>query len=152
MYTDPRVIDLVTTALHPVRIHVREDAEAWKKVGLELGVQWTPTVLILDSAGVERHRIEGFLPADDFLAQVSLGLAKVAFSGNDFAVAERRYRDIVEKHPGTETAPEALYWAGVSKYKSTNDPGALRDTARAFTERYQDSSWAKKSSVWKGSA
>lgn len=149
MYTDPRVIDLVTTALHPVRIHVREDAEAWKKVGLELGVQWTPTVLILDSAGVERHRIEGFLPADDFLAQVSLGLAKVSFSRNDFADAERRYRDIVEKHPDTETAPEALYWAGVSKYKNTNDPAALRDTARAFGERYQESSWAKKSSVWK---
>lgn len=149
MYTDPRVIDLVTTEFHPVRIHVREDAEAWKKVGLELGVQWTPTVLILDSAGVERHRIEGFLPADDFLAQVSLGLAKVAFSRNDFADAERRYRDIVEKHPDTETAPEALYWAGVSNYKASNDPAALRDTAKAFTQRYQESSWAKKSSVWK---
>ena len=149
MYPDPRVIDLITTEFHPVRIHVREDAEAWKKVGLELGVQWTPTVLILDSAGVERHRIEGFLPADDFLAQVSLGLAKVSFSRNDFADAEHRYRDIVEKYPDTETAPEALYWAGVSKYKNTNDPAALGDTARAFGERYQDSSWAKKSSVWK---
>ena len=46
--------------------------------------------------------------------------------------------------------PEALYWAGVSRYKGTNDPTALKDTARAFTERYQESSWAKKSSVWKG--
>ena len=149
MYTDPRVIDLVTTSLHPVRIHVREDADAWKRIGGELGVQWTPTILILDSAGLERHRIEGFLPADDFLAQVALGLAKVAFSRSDFADAERRYRAIVETYPNTETASEALYWAGVSKYKASNDPTALQDTAKAFTQRYQDSSWAKKSSVWK---
>ena len=150
MYPDPRVADLIATAFHPVRVHVREDAEAWKSLGGELGVQWTPTVLILDAAGVERHRIEGFLPADDFLAQVSLGLAKAAFSRSDFADAEQRYRAIVETYPDTETAAEALYWAGVSKYKGTNDPTALRDTARAFGERYQESSWAKKASVWRG--
>lgn len=150
MYTDPRVIDLITTSFHPVRIHVREDADAWKRVGAELGVQWTPTVLVLDAAGVERHRIEGFLPADDFVAQVALGLAKAAFSRNDFADAERRYREIVETYPNAETAPEALYWAGVSKYKASNDPTALQDTAKAFTQRYQESSWAKKSSVWRG--
>ena len=144
------MVELITSAFHPIRIHVREDAETWKKVSPELGVQWTPTILVLDHAGVERHRIEGFLPAEDFLAQVSLGLAKAAFSRGDFADAERRYRAIVETYPHTETAAEALYWAGVSKYKSTNDPTALKDTARAFAERYQDSSWAKKSSVWKG--
>jgi len=150
VYTDPRVRDLISGNFLPVRIHVREDAEAWKKVGLELGVQWTPTVLVLDPAGVERHRIEGFLPADDFLAQLSLGLAKAAFSRGDFSDAEQRYRAIVETYPGTETAPEALYWAGVSKYKETRDASALQDTARAFGERYTDTSWAKKSSVWKG--
>jgi hypothetical protein len=150
VYTDPRVASLITDNFHPVRIHVREDADAWKKVGLELGVQWTPTVLILDPAGMERHRMEGFLPADDFLAQLSLGLAKAAFSRGEFGDAERRYRAIVETYPQTETAAEALYWAGVSKYKGTNDATALQDTARAFNQQYQESSWAKKSSVWQG--
>ena len=150
MYTDPRVLDLISANFLPVRIHVREDAEAWKKVGLELGVQWTPTVLVLDPAGVERHRIEGFLPADDFLAQLSLGLAKAAFSRSDFSDAAQRYRAVVDTYPETEAAAEALYWAGVSKYKETDDPSALQDTARAFGERYKDTSWAKKSSVWKG--
>ena len=148
MYPDPRVTKLITEALAPVRIHVKEDAEAWKKVGGELGVQWTPTVLILDPNGVERHRVEGFLPADDFLAQLSLGLAKAAFSSGQFADAEQRFRRVVEEYPTSEPAPEALYWAGVSKYKGTGDAAALADTARAFRERYQDSSWAKKSSVW----
>jgi hypothetical protein len=42
-----------------------------------------------------------------------------------------------------------LYWAGVSRYKATGDASALRDTAREFGQRYTQSSWAKKSSVWK---
>lgn len=46
-------------------------------------------------------------------------------------------------------APEALYWAGVSRYKATNDAAALAGTADAFARRYQDSVWAKKASVWK---
>ena len=149
MYTDPRVIDFISDNLRPVRIHVREDAEAWRTVGSELGVQWTPTVLILDPSGVERHRLEGFLPADDFLAQLMLGLAKAAFSAKDFNEAERRFRQLIDTYPESETASEALYWAGVSRYKSTNDAAALQETARAFTERYQDSPWAKKASVWR---
>lgn len=149
MYTAPRVIDFITANFRPVRIHVREDAEAWKKIGGELGVQWTPTILILNPAGKEQHRIEGFLPADDFLAQLGIGLAKAAFSRNDFPEAERHYRHVLETHPDTESAAEAMYWAGVSRYKGSNDAGALKETARLFGERYTDTSWAKKASVWK---
>ena len=148
MYTDPKVVDFITREFRPVRIHVREDAEAWKTVGLELGVQWTPTILILSPEGKEQHRIEGFLPADDFLAQLAIGLAKAAFSRNDFAEAERRYREVLEKYPNTESAPEAMYWAGVSRYKGSNDGSALQETARAFSKRYQGTAWAKKASVW----
>jgi TolA-binding protein len=55
----------------------------------------------------------------------------------------------VDAYPQTEAAAEAQYWAGVSRYKATGDGGALKETARAFDERYQDSPWAKKASVWK---
>jgi hypothetical protein len=36
----------------------------------------------------------------------------------------------------------------VSRYKATNDPSALGATFKKFQERYQDSAWAKKASVW----
>ena len=48
----------------------------------------------------------------------------------------------------SDAAPEALYWAGVSKYKASHDPVALKETAKAFSTRYKDSSWAKKASIW----
>ena len=149
MYPDPRVTRLVNENFRPVRIHVRDNAEAWKKVGGELGVEWTPTVLILDSSGVERHRIEGFLPVDDFLAHLKLGLARIGFQRGAFDEAERRFRQVLDEHPQSEPAPEALYWIGVSRYKGKGDASALAETARAFSTRYTDSAWAKKASVWR---
>jgi len=128
---------------------VREQPDDWARYGERYGVQWTPTTLILDPSGVERQRIEGFLPADDFLAQLALGLAKSAFARQQFAEAERRFREVVERFPKSDAAAEALYWAGVSRYKATNDAAALAQTADAFNQRYKESSWAKKASVWK---
>jgi TolA-binding protein len=55
---------------------------------------------------------------------------------------------VVENHSTTDAAPEALYWAGVARYKAMNDPTALSATAEEFRTRYSDTSWAKKASVW----
>jgi len=128
---------------------VREQKADWDRYSARYGVQWTPTILIVDPSGAERHRIEGFLPVDEFLGQFALGLGRSAFARQQFGEAERRLREVVERFPDTAAAPEALYWAGVSRYKATNDAAALAGTADAFTRRYQDSVWAKKASVWK---
>ncbi len=107
-------------------------------------------MIVLDPEGTERHRLEGFLPAEDLLAQLELGLAHAAFARQHWAQAEQHYRRVVEQFPKTEAAPEAVYWAGVAKYKASNDPAALRETAQNFKQKYTDSSWAKKASVWGG--
>lgn len=150
MYPDPRVARFIGENFVPVRVHVREQADEFQRLGQRYGVQWTPTILVLDPSGTERHRIEGFLPAEDLLAQLELGLAHSAFARGEFAEAERRFRDVVERYPRSEAAAEALYWAGVSRYKATGDASALADTARQFKTRYTDTSWAKKASVWGG--
>ena len=113
-------------------------------------MQWTPATLVLGPDGTERHRIEGFLPADDLLAQLSLGLGQVAFARNQWTDAERQLRVVVDDFPDSDAAPEALYWTGVAKYKGANDKAALPDTARKLSERFPDSVWAKKASVWLG--
>ena len=149
MYPSAAVQDLIRERFVPVRVHVRDNKEEFQRLGERFSAQWTPTILILDANGQERHRIEGFLPTQDFTAQLQLGAAKAVFARGDFADAERLYRDIVEKHPQSDAAAEGLYWAGVSKYKGSGDGSALADTARAFGERYTDTPWAKKSSVWR---
>ena len=138
----------VTDNFIPARVHVKDDSALFQKYGEKYNAQWTPTILELDPQGVERYRIEGFLPADEFLAQLMLGRAQIAFAQQQWADAQARFREVVEKFPDTDAAPEALYWAGVSDYKGTNNAGALKHTADAFAQRYQDSNWAKKASVW----
>ena len=148
MWPDERVVKFVNDNFIPARVHVRDDSALFQKYGEKYGAQWTPTILELDSEGVERHRIEGFLPNDEFLAQLMLGRAQIAFAQQQWDEAEKRFREIVDKFPNTDAAPEALYWAGVSQYKGTNNNVFLKNTASAFRERYQDTTWAKKASVW----
>jgi TolA-binding protein len=128
----------------PVKIHIKENPAGFER----FGAQWTPTVIISDPQPAERYRFEGFLPADEFLPQLEFGLAKAAFAAGDFARAEALFRRIPEEHPNADIAPEALYWAGVAKYKATSDPSALQATAAAFQSRYSDSVGAKKASIW----
>jgi TolA-binding protein len=138
------VASFITENFIPVRIHIKEQPQSFER----FSAQWTPTIIILDSDATERHRFEGYMPAEEFLAQLELGLAKIAFARQQWSEAEQRYREIAEKFPNSEVAPEALYWAGVAKYKGTNDPSALGETAQAFKQKYPESVWAKKSSVW----
>jgi TolA-binding protein len=148
VYPDERVARFVTENFIPARVHVRDQAADFQRLGARYNAQWTPTILELDPDGTERHRIEGFLDAGEFLAQLALGLAHGAFQRREWAEAERRFREVVDRFPRTDAAPEALYWAGAARFNGTHDPAALSATAAAFADRYQDSAWARKASVW----
>jgi hypothetical protein len=128
----------------PLRIHIKENPHGFER----FGVQWTPTVIIADSSGTERYRFEGYLPVEEFLPQLEFGLGKVAFARSAWEEAEERFRHVAETYPKSDIASEALYWAGVSKYKQTLDPSALTETATSLRSRYPDSVWTKKASVW----
>lgn len=130
-------------------MHVREQAADFHRFGERYGAQWTPTILELDPDGAEQHRVEGFLDAPDLLAQLKLGLGKSLFKAKKWQEAERNFREVVEQYGQSDAAAEALYWAGVSRYKASGDATELKNTAAAFTRQYRDSPWAKKSSIWK---
>ena len=134
---------LIESSFTPARFHVKEQPDAFPRFGAE----WTPTILVSNPAGKERHRIEGFLPKEDFMGQLRLGLAHLAREEGDFESAESRYRELADSAQ-PELAAEALYWSGVSNYKRTHDGTVLTDTARQMRERFADSTWMKKASVW----
>ncbi len=127
-----------------MKIHIKEQPKLFER----FGVQWTPTIQVLDAEGTKHHQFEGFLPAEDFLAELKLGLAHTAFARQQWKDAESRYNDILTTLPNSDAAAEARYWLGVSRYKNSGDPAELRRTAEAFTTSYTDTTWAKKASVW----
>jgi TolA-binding protein len=77
-----------------------------------------------------------------------MGLARISFMGKQWADAERRYVQIIERYPATAAAPEAVYWRGVSEYKRTSDHTVLGAVSQELEEKYPESTWAKKASVW----
>jgi hypothetical protein len=127
-----------------VEAHIKEHPAYFHR----FGAAWTPTVLIMDSEGVERLRIEGYLPKEEFRAHLEMGLARIAFMRKKWADAERGYAEVVERYPDSKVAAEAIYWRGVSHYKQTNDHTVLGDVPEQLKEKYADTVWALKASVW----
>ena len=102
----------------------------------------------MDSDGKERWRIEGYLPKTEFRAHLELGLARVDFMHKHWSEAERRYASIVERYPETFATPEAIYWRVISRYKATNDHNVLVVAAEELSQKYPDSEWAVRASVF----
>ncbi len=128
----------------PLSAHIKEHPVYFHR----FDAVWTPSMLILDWNGVERFRLDGYLPKDEFRAQLELGLASVSFMNKNWADAERRYASLVDRYPDSKAAPEALYWKGVSHYKATNDHTILGELPGMFRDKYPDSIWALKTLAW----
>jgi hypothetical protein len=129
-----------------VESHIKEHP-AWFH---RFDASWTPTILVLDSNGTERYRIEGYLPKDEFQAQLDMGLGRIAFKDKKWADAERIYNEVVDKFPSTSSLPEAKYWRAVSHYKGTNDHTVLGKVAEELQASAPQSVWTKKASPWLG--
>ena len=136
--------DFINQNFVPLEAHIKERPAYFHR----FGALWTPSVVVLDSGGKEQFRIEGYLPKDEFRAHLEAALARVAFMQKQWAEAERRYAEVLERYPDSKVAPEALYWNGVSHYKATNDHTVLGELPGRFEERYPDSVWALKSAAW----
>jgi hypothetical protein len=122
---------------------MKEQPETFKR----FDVQWTPVLAVFDPNGHEQHRWEGFLPVDDFIGQLAMGRAQLAFAAEKWQEAASLFDEVAKRHADADFGPAAVYWAGVSRYKA-GDESALPATARALRERYPQTAWAKKGSVW----
>jgi hypothetical protein len=127
-----------------VKAHIKEHP-AWFH---RFDAVWTPTVLLLDSEGKERVRLEGYLPNTDFVAALECGLGRIAFVHKNYADAERWYGDVVERYGRSHAAPGAMYWRAVAHYKGTNDHAVLNKVAEELRQSHPASVWAAKAIPW----
>ncbi len=82
--------------------------------------------MLADEDGKVRYRIEGYLPPEDFIAQLALGLGRTDLDRQQFDRAAHHFEEVTKRHRGTDAAAQALYWLGVARYKGSKDPGQLR--------------------------
>jgi len=105
-------------------------------------------VLLLDAAGKERVRLEGYLPNNDFMAALKNGLGRIAFVQKKYADAERWYGDVVLHFGDSHVAPEAMYWRAVAQYNASHDHTFLGKVAEELRSKYPSSVWATKAIPW----
>jgi hypothetical protein len=74
---------------------------------MEYGIQYTPTVLVLDGRGKEHHRNVGFVQPEEFVPFLMLGVAKAEFHHRRFKQALAMLDKLLGQYPRSRSAPEA---------------------------------------------
>jgi hypothetical protein len=141
-YSDKKVQEYLQAEFIPVKSQCFWDkrTDAMKR----FIVSWTPTLIVLDAQGKEHHRIVGFVPTDDFMANLKLGKGKEFFDRFRFADANKAFRALIEQHPNAGVVPEAVFYTGVTDYWSSHDPKGLRRAYDTLTARFPQSEWARR--------
>ena len=115
----------------------------------QFDIAWTPTLLVHDPQGREHHRVVGFVPNDDFLAQLKLGRGKTFFNRFRFAEAIQEFSAAIEQHPNAGATPEIIFFLGVAKYWKAHDPKGLRWAYDTLAARFPQSEWARRAEPYK---
>ncbi len=143
-YADQKTAEFIHENFLPVEAHIKEHPVWFHR----FDAVWTPTVLLLDSDGKERVRLEGYLPNSDFMAALMNGLGRVAFVRKKYTDAERQYAEVLTRFGDSHFAAEAMYWRAVSQYSASHDHAVLGKVAEALQKTYPSSIWASKSIPW----
>jgi TolA-binding protein len=141
-YPESEVRKFLSGHFVPVRLKVEPETEAVRRYN----PNWTPTLLVLNSEGVESHRVVGYLPPEEFRAELALGLAKAYLDRGALENAMIHLRETVRHFPETWAAPEAQYWLGVARYRTEGKPDGLIAEWNVLLERWPTSRWARSAS------
>lgn len=138
-YPDAHVVEFMLNNV--ITLKVPFNAEP---LASDFNIKWTPTFVTVDWNGMEHHRAVGFLPPEELIISVLLGMAKTYYDLDQFAAAIQALEKITEKYPKSAAAPEAIFFLGVSRFKHTGDPSYLKKAYEKLAAEYKESEWAKR--------
>ena len=111
-YPHPKAIEFFAKNLLAVRVLINS-----QPLPKKFKVQWTPTLVLLDEQGEEHNRTVGFLPPDELLPSLLLGMGKSYFDRDQLKEAEQTFQQLLTAYPRSDSSAEAAYYLGVSRYK-----------------------------------
>lgn len=138
-YPDEKVVDFVEKYVVPCRVPSSAEPHA-----TEYGIKWTPTLVLLDGEGREHQRTVGFIPPEELVPTLLLGIAKAHFNRDEHDHALNALGMILEDYPRCDEAPEAVYMQGICLYKSTRNAGKLREAYDRLLSEFPSSAWFKR--------
>jgi outer membrane protein assembly factor BamD (BamD/ComL family) len=98
--------------------------------------------------GRSAHEHIGFLPPDEFLAELELGVAKVFLKRREYGTAAEWLTRIRDQRPTSHVAAEAAYWVAVALYNESGQKDGLLKNWRTLRLRYPDSVWRWKQMIY----
>jgi hypothetical protein len=143
-YPNPAVIDFLQKNM--VALQVPHNAQPLAK---DFNVQWTPTLITLDFGGKEHHRTVGFLSPRELIPSLMLGMAKCHFDSERFEETLSILEKLLAEYPQSDSAAEAIYLHGVSRYKKTHEAGPLKEAYERLQKDYPSSEWTKRASPYR---
>jgi len=138
-YPDKNVAEFLMNNLIPLRVPYNTEPLA-----TDFNLRWTPTLIVLDANGKEHYRMIGFIPPEEFVPYLLLGIAKTYFDLGEYNSAIGALDKIISSYPESLAAPESIYLRGVCGYKTTHDIKPLKTAYEKLTKEYPQSEWAKK--------
>lgn len=143
-YPDTNVVDFTKNEL--VSLRIPADSEP---LSTEFTLRWTPTLIILDTNGKEHSRTIGFIPPEEFIPTILLGMTRTYFDLRQFDPAITCLERIITNYPQSFAAPEAIYYRAVCGYKTIHDVGGLKRAYERIAKEYPSSEWARRASPYR---
>jgi len=135
-YPDEKVAAFIKASMVPVQLLY--DAKPYAD---DFNIQWTPTVIVLDENGKEHYRTTGFLPPDEFIPALLLGMLKVKFDLKQYRETVAAADGLIREYPKSRAVPEAIYWHGVANFEETHDPSHLKAAYKRLKAEHPSSEW-----------
>ena len=107
---------------------------------------WTPGIVFLDHEDTIHYRAFGYHPPVEFEHLLRVGRGMIEFQRGQYARAVEAFQHAADDPRHSALRPEAIYWQGVSRYKS-GDKDALAGTWTRLIDLYPESIWAQRASV-----
>ena len=143
-FSHHNVIQLIHERTIPLRV-----AHDQEPLSSQFQVKHTPNLVILDVEGHEVHRHVGFLPPEEFVPFLLLGLAKVDLARQAFDEALEGLEMLLRDYPRSGSSPEAVFLEGQARYKKQGDPKPLREAYEALAATFPENEWTKKASRYR---
>lgn len=138
-YPDTNVVGFSENELIPLKIAA--DSEP---LATEFTLRWTPTLIVLDTNGKEHSRTIGFIPPEEFIPTILLGITKTYLDSLQFDLAITCLERIITDYPQSFAAPEAIFYRAVCGYRAIRDAGGLKRAYERLAKEYPSSEWAKR--------
>ncbi|MBV8074544.1 MAG: thioredoxin [Candidatus Eremiobacteraeota bacterium] len=141
-YPEPAVAELIDRLTIPFQIDNTVDANA----GLLEKVRhvWTPDLRVLESDGNELYRWNGYLPPEEFAAQLLVAAGQARLRRKEFGPARELFEEALRRFPTAFVAPEAQYFVAVTRYRATGESSELLKGWHRLETRYPQTEWVAK--------